>query len=154
MSKLAQRALLGALIVLPLVVLLLALPAPDDEPAAATPTLGATSAPEQVAAGVILAGPPGASGWDDLAPDRAGYASAQIGAHRVLVFAGDASAESPVGIVSLMVERGARVIFIAPGAALDPGASRLETLYPRTVFVMNLAGRDDVARLLPALLGE
>lgn len=154
MSKLAQRALFGALIVLPLVVLLLALPAPGGDAVPATPTSGATSAPGQIAVGVILTGAPEASGWGDLDPDREGYADARIGEYRILVFAGEVPVESPVGIVSLMVERGARVIFVAPGAAPDPAASRLEALYPQTIFVMNLAGRDDVARLLPVLLGE
>lgn len=110
---------------------------------------GVTSTGTAAAAGVILAHDAASYEWDGLAGE---YVETTVSGSRVIVFdrlnATDRPGVTLEQVVSAMIERGARYVFIASG--IQGGASLAET-YPDAVFILNQSARASVESLLIAL---
>jgi hypothetical protein len=101
-----------------------------------------------ITVGVILVNAADSYGWTG-----GDYAETDVNGDRVFVYDNlNATARPDVrlqDVVSGMLERGARVIFISPGTV--PGEIQVGEQYPNTVFITNLAARAEVQALLPSL---
>jgi hypothetical protein len=101
-----------------------------------------------ITVGVILVNAAADYGW--VSGD---YAETTVSGDRVIVY-DNLNARPDVqmqDVVSGMLERGARAIFISPGDTAANGDIQVGAQYPNVVFITNLAARAEVEALLPAL---
>jgi flagellar basal body-associated protein FliL len=104
-----------------------------------------------ITVGVVLVNVASQYGWVTAGE----YAETTINGSRVIVFDNLNPTANPGvtldQVVSNLIERGARYVFVSSGYQPGPNESRADEKYTSAVFIMNLAARADVETLLPAL---
>ena len=144
--------LLLCIIVIPVVLLVTTNTTRQENMSVAESVVQQVSFSDQpITVGVILVNPADQYGWTVSGE----YAETTSSGSRVIVYDNLNPTARPgvtlEQVLSGMLERGARYIFVSSAYLSSADEARVAEKYPNTVFIMNLATRADVETLLAAL---